>query len=79
MKPLQQDTFDLKELLSKRERELMQLMVDGIRRDQIQILLEISYETFKTHRRSILRKLDLPNEMELLRFVLQNDITGKDY
>ena len=79
MKPLNADAFDLKELLSKRERELMLLMVDGKPRDQIQIMLEISYETFKTHRRSILRKLELPNDMELLRFVLQNDITEKDY
>lgn len=75
---LKPDGFELKYLLTRREREVMQLIVEGLNHNEIEKALFISYETYKSHRTNIFRKLGLKNEVELTRFVLQNSLLTED-
>lgn len=68
------DAFELKYTLTKREREVMILIVDGKEHCEIETELFISYNTFKTHRSNILRKLELKNEVELTLFAIKNNL-----
>jgi len=73
------DGFELKYLLTKREREVMQLIIEGLNHNEIGQALFISYETYKSHRTNILHKLGLKNEVELTRFALQNQLTNENF
>jgi DNA-binding NarL/FixJ family response regulator len=52
------------QLLSKREKEVLQLIADGMGNIKIAETLEISVHTVKTHVFNIYRKLDLPNRLQ---------------
>lgn len=62
--------FELKQKLTPREIEIVELIVEGKEHKEISDALFISYETFKTHRRSIYKKLNIRNEVELTRLLL---------
>jgi two-component system response regulator DesR len=51
------DRESLRESLSPREREVLQLVADGIPTRQVALKLAISYTTVRTHLRSISAKL----------------------
>ena len=51
------DRVHMQESLSPREREVLQLLADGIATRQIARQLAISYSTVRTHMRSISAKL----------------------
>lgn len=72
-KPTGRGTKELYELLytlTKREREVMALIVEGHEHEEIEKELDISYSTYKTHRSNILQKLNFKNEVELTRFMV---------
>ena len=52
--------------LSKREREITNLIIDGVSDRQISDKLFISYNTVRTHRKNILRKTECKSGLELL-------------
>ncbi len=59
------------ELLTAREREVMDLLVRGKSLKQIALDLGISIQTSAKHRSRLLEKLKVPSDMELLRRVLE--------
>ena len=60
--------------LTMREVEIIQLLADGLSSSQIGDRLFISGHTVKTHRKNILKKLDLHNSSELIQYALNNGI-----
>ena len=52
--------------LTKREAEILQLLPDGMTRDEIAAKLHVSSETVKMHMKNIYRKLNAKNRIEAL-------------
>ena len=57
--------------LGARERQVLQLLAQGLTSKQISVILHISTRTVETQRRSIMRKLDLHNIAELTRYAIR--------
>lgn len=53
-------------LLTRREKEVIQLLSIGLSYEKIAIRLEISHETIKKHLKNIYRKLQVQNKIEAL-------------
>ena len=64
------NSVDLKIKLSPRENEIVQLITKGFKNKDIAIQLEISYETVKSHRKNIFRKLEINHVNQLLHLYL---------
>ncbi len=64
--------------LSNREREVVHLAAHGYTNAEIAERLCISRRTVETHRANAMRKLDLSNHTELLRYALQRGILPPD-
>lgn len=62
------------ETLTAREREVLQLVVEGHSTNEIAGLLLISARTVDTHRANLMRKLKLNSQIELVRFALKRGI-----
>jgi two-component system response regulator NreC len=60
--------------LTSREREVLQLVTDGLPSAQIAEKLSISPRTAETHRANMMRKLGLRNQAELVRYAIQHHI-----
>jgi len=56
--------------LTKREREILQYIADGLNNSQIAEKLFISARTVETHRTNIMQKLDIHDTANLVRFAL---------
>ncbi|GIV37279.1 MAG: DNA-binding response regulator [Cyclobacteriaceae bacterium] len=57
-------------LLSQREREVLQLIAEGISSKEIADKLHLSPGTVETHRKNLLKKLNVRNSAELIRVAL---------
>ena len=69
------DDKELKEYsLSEREIEIIRKLGDGLTSSQIGDALFISEHTVKTHRKNILKKLNLHSSSELIQYALNNGI-----
>ncbi len=64
------------EVLSAREREVLQLLAEGKSTKQIADLLNLSAKTVETHRMHIMDKLDLHTLPELTRYALREGLTS---
>lgn len=62
---------DSKELLTKREREILNLIVKGLTSLEIANRLYISPRTVETHRSNLMQKLKIKNTAGLVRFALE--------
>ena len=60
--------------LTRREREILQLVAEGKTSRQIATLLDISVKTADTHRANLMRKLDLHSVSELVRYAIHNKV-----
>jgi DNA-binding NarL/FixJ family response regulator len=60
--------------LGKRERQVLQLLAEGNRSSSIAERLSISVATVDTHRRNIMRKLDLHTVAELTKFAIREGL-----
>jgi DNA-binding NarL/FixJ family response regulator len=60
--------------LTPREIEVIQLIADGFTDAEIADKLNISPKTASTHRKNILRKLNLKNAAMITRYALENKI-----
>lgn len=58
-------------LLSDREQQVLLLIVQALSDAEIAAQLDLSVATAKTHRRKIMRKLNLPNTPKLIRYGLE--------
>jgi len=66
-----EDSF---ELLSAREREVLQLLAEGKSNKEVAELLNISNSTIETHRQHIMQKLSLHNTAELVLYAVRKKI-----
>jgi DNA-binding NarL/FixJ family response regulator len=66
------------ESLSKREREVLQLTVEGKTSVEIAVLLSLSPKTTETYRSRIMRKLGLKDLPALVKFAIQHGLTSID-
>lgn len=61
-------------LLSTREREIVQLIAEGKPNKEVAALLNISVKTVETHRAHIMEKLDLHSVSDLVRWAIRNQL-----
>ena len=66
------------ELLSLREREVLQLTVEGYSSNEIAEKLELSPKTIETYRSRLMGKLSVHDLPELVRFAIKHGITSID-
>ena len=67
----EEDTY---ELLSAREREILQLIAEGKSNKEVANLLHLSLHTVETHRTHILQKLNLHSIPELILYAVRKGI-----
>jgi DNA-binding NarL/FixJ family response regulator len=60
--------------LSPREREILQLIAEGYTNKEISEILTISIKTVQTHRSNLMKKLDLHDRGELIKYAIQKKI-----
>jgi DNA-binding NarL/FixJ family response regulator len=70
--------MDRYELLTGREREVLQLAAQGLSNVEIGERLAISPRTAETHRSNLLRKLGLQSQTDLVRFALSRRLIPAD-
>ena len=61
--------------LSPREMEVFSYLVNGLRAKDIADLLEISPKTVDTYRASLMRKLNVRDLVDLVKFAIQRNLT----
>jgi two-component system response regulator NreC len=69
------DVTDPAELLTKREREVLQLIAEGKTNKEIATRLNLSVYTVDSHRGKIMEKLNLHSTGELVRFAIKNGLS----
>jgi len=64
----------LKDVLTAREREVVQLLAEGKSTKEVAVFLGLSVKTAETHRSNIMRKLDIHSVSELVLYAVRNNI-----
>jgi DNA-binding NarL/FixJ family response regulator len=64
------------EVLTAREREVLQLVVEGKTNNQIAEDLKVSIKTVESHRHTIMLKLDIKSIAELTKFAIREGLTS---
>jgi DNA-binding NarL/FixJ family response regulator len=64
------------EVLTDREREVLQLIAEGESTKQVALKLHISVKTVETHRRQIMSKLDIHTIAELTKYAIRKGLTS---
>ncbi len=72
---MQQDENSAYELLSAREREVLQQIAEGASTKDIAAALDISIKTIETHRRQIMEKLKLHSVAGLTKYAVKEGLT----
>jgi DNA-binding NarL/FixJ family response regulator len=72
----QQEEETVSSMLSAREREVLQLIAEGWSTRQIASHLYVSVKTIETHRRQIMKKLDLHNIADLTKYAIREGLTS---
>lgn len=62
-------------ILTNREREILQLLVESKTTKQIAIILHISTKTVETHRSKVMKKLDIDNMVALTKYAVREGLT----
>jgi len=63
-------------VLSAREREVLQMLSEGLATKQIAARLKVSVKTVETHRKQIMDKLDIRSIAELTKYAIREGITS---
>lgn len=74
LKQAESDPFDVLETLTAREREVMLLAAQNVSNQEVAERLHISRRTAETHRSNLMRKLNLHNQAELVRFAFEKGL-----
>jgi DNA-binding NarL/FixJ family response regulator len=61
-------------VLTMREREVIQLLAEGKTSKEVAVTLNLSVKTAETHRTNLMRKLDLHSVADLTRYAVRNGI-----
>lgn len=64
------------ELLAPREREVLQLLAEGLTSSEMAKHLGVATSTIETHRKNIMRKLDVHNVAELTKYAIREGLTS---
>jgi two-component system response regulator NreC len=67
----QQDSY---ELLSEREKEVLQLLAHGKSNKEVAVTLDLSTNTIESHRNSLMKKLNLHNTAEIVLYAVRKKI-----
>jgi len=62
--------------LTKREREVLQLLVEGTPTKEVASSLNVSVKTIETHRAHIMEKLDIHTISELVKYAIREGLTS---
>lgn len=73
-KSLYEDRFVIKQKLTKREHEVLELITQAKNNKEIAKELYISDQTVGVHRKNIMRKLGVRNTINLIKFALENQL-----
>ena len=65
-------------ILSDREREVLQLLAEGMTTKEMADSLSVSVKTIETHRRNIMEKLNLHSVAELTKYAIREGVTSID-
>ena len=68
--------FSDSQVLTDREREVLQLLAEGKSTKQIALKLHISVKTVETHRRQMMNKLDIHTVAELTKYAIRKGLTS---
>jgi DNA-binding NarL/FixJ family response regulator len=68
------DAQPAKQLLTPRERIVLQLVAEGHSNKKIAQVLGVSIKTVETHRAAIMRKLELTSMAALVRYAVRNKL-----
>jgi DNA-binding NarL/FixJ family response regulator len=60
--------------LTKREREIVSMVVEGLTNHEISNKLFVNIRTVETHKTNILQKLQLKNSVDLVKFAIKNNL-----
>jgi len=61
--------------LTKREKEIILLIANGLTNSEIAAKLFLSSDTIKTHRKNMMRKLDISNTAGLVKYAIEHSTT----
>ncbi|MFH2220178.1 MAG: response regulator transcription factor [Pseudomonadota bacterium] len=64
------------DVLTSREREILQLIAEGLATRIVASRLNISFKTVETHRRNIMEKLNLRSVAELTKYAIREGLTS---
>jgi DNA-binding NarL/FixJ family response regulator len=67
-------TWTFRDALTRREREVVQLLAEGNSTKEVAVVLGLSVKTAETHRSNIMRKLDLHSVSQLVLYAVRNNI-----
>jgi DNA-binding NarL/FixJ family response regulator len=70
----ERDVEDSYDLLTSREREVLQLLAEGKSNKEVANLLNLSLYTVETHRGNILQKLNLHSVPELILYAVRKGV-----
>jgi len=65
--------------LTSREREILQLVAEGVKSEEIAERLFVSVKTVSSHRRAIMQKLNLHSVAALTRFAIREGLVSLEY
>ncbi|MCE5245187.1 MAG: response regulator transcription factor [Syntrophobacteraceae bacterium] len=65
-------------VLTAREREIVQLLAEGMTTKQIAASLHVSIKTVETHRQQIMNKLNIHSMADLIKFAIREGLTSLD-
>jgi DNA-binding NarL/FixJ family response regulator len=69
-----EETFSTREILTPREREIVQLLAEGKSTKEVAVVLNLSVKTAETHRSNLMRKLNLHSISEVVLYAVRNNI-----
>jgi DNA-binding NarL/FixJ family response regulator len=69
------EKYKAKDILTRRENELLRFFAEGMSSQEISVQLNISKRTVEVHKANIFRKLNLKNKIELIRYSIRNNLT----
>jgi DNA-binding NarL/FixJ family response regulator len=75
VKSLQEDNASVFDILTAREREVLQVLAEGNTTHQIASTLFVSEKTVEAHRRQIMKKLGINNVAGLIKYAIREGLT----
>ncbi len=74
LRQAEESPLDEYETLTRREREVLHLVAEGLSNREIAEQLSISHRTVETHRANMMHKLGLDSQLDLIRYALKRGI-----